>query len=129
MNYIVGLLLVCGLFFFAVGAVGVIRLPDFYTRLHSAGMLDSMGLLLCMGALALLSLQDFGVPALLTCLKIVLIVVFVYITSPTATHAIVDAGVRAGLKPWTKRDENVTKDSQGSVQEEEAWTHKHMERN
>jgi multicomponent Na+:H+ antiporter subunit G len=39
-------------------------------------------------------------------LKILLIVVFVYITSPIASHAIMDAGVRAGLKPWTKENQN-----------------------
>jgi multicomponent Na+:H+ antiporter subunit G len=39
---------------------------------------------------------------LLTSLKILLIVVFIFLASPTATHGIVDAGVRAGLAPWTK---------------------------
>jgi multicomponent Na+:H+ antiporter subunit G len=39
----------------------------------------------------------------MTALKIILIVVFVFITSPTAIHAIIDAAVRAGVKPWSKR--------------------------
>jgi multicomponent Na+:H+ antiporter subunit G len=57
-----------------------------------------------MAGLALLALLEHGVSvaSTLNCLKIVLIVVFIYITSPTATHAIVDAGVRAGLLPWAK---------------------------
>jgi multicomponent Na+:H+ antiporter subunit G len=55
-----------------------------------------------MSAIALFSLQDLSRANFLTAAKIILIVIFVYITSPTATHAIVDAGVRAGLKPWTK---------------------------
>jgi multicomponent Na+:H+ antiporter subunit G len=42
---------------------------------------------------------------LLTSVKILLILVFVFLASPTATHAIVDAGVRAGLSPWEKGDE------------------------
>jgi multicomponent Na+:H+ antiporter subunit G len=42
---------------------------------------------------------------LLTSLKMMLILVFVFLASPTATHAIVDAGVRAGLAPWTKGEE------------------------
>jgi multicomponent Na+:H+ antiporter subunit G len=40
-----------------------------------------------------------------TSFKMMLIVLFVFVLSPTATHAIVDAGVRAGLKPWTKEKE------------------------
>lgn len=103
-DYIVITLLVSGLFFFFAGAVGVIRFPDFYSRLHPAGMLDSLGLLLSMAGIALYTLLHHGlsVASVLTSLKIMLIVVFVYITSPTATHAIIDAGMRAGLKPWTK---------------------------
>ncbi len=105
MDIVVTLLLLCGLFFFTGGAVGIIRFPDFYSRLHPAGKLDSMGLLMSLGGLALYSLHDFSAGSILTSLKIVLIVVFVFITSPTATHAIVDAGVRAGLDPWTKDDD------------------------
>ncbi|QTA86250.1 monovalent cation/H(+) antiporter subunit G [Desulfonema magnum] len=102
MNIIVTIFLICGLIFFFGGAVGIIRFPDFYSRLHPAGKLDTMGLLMTMLAMALYSLHDFCVASVLTSLKIILIVVFVFITSPTATHAIVDAGVRAGLEPWTK---------------------------
>ncbi len=105
MDIIVTIFLICGLFFFTGGAVGIIRFPDFYSRLHPAGKLDSMGLLMSMGSLALYTLHDLSVSSILTSLKIVLIVVFVFITSPTATHAIVDAGVRAGLDPWTKEDQ------------------------
>ena len=95
-------LLIFGLVFFFGGSVGILRFPDFYTRLHPAGKLDTAGQLLMMSAIALYVLQEFNLHNFLTATKIVLIVIFVYITSPTATHAIVDAGVRAGLKPWTK---------------------------
>ncbi len=99
------LLITAGIFFFFAGAVGVIRFPDFYSRLHPAGMIDSMGLLLSMSGLALYVLSHGGLTGanILTAIKIILIVIFVYITSPTATHAIVDAGIRAGLAPWTKK--------------------------
>jgi multicomponent Na+:H+ antiporter subunit G len=96
------LLLICGLFFFTGGAVGIIRFPDFYTRLHPAGKLDTAGQLMTLSAAALFVLEDITRGDLLTAAKIILIVIFVYLTSPTATHAIVDAGVRAGLKPWEK---------------------------
>lgn len=110
MDYVVIAIIVLGLFFYFAGSVGVIRFPDFYSRLHPAGMLDSMGLLLVMIGLAIhvalgTATGDPGIDSndILSAVKIVLIVVFVYITSPTATHAIVDAGVRAGLGPWTKK--------------------------
>jgi multicomponent Na+:H+ antiporter subunit G len=105
MDIIVCLLLFAGLFFFTGGAVGILRFPDFYSRLHPAGKLDTLGALLAMIALALFNLHHFSLGALLTSLKMLLILVFVFLASPTATHAIVDAGVRAGLAPWTKGEE------------------------
>jgi len=102
MNIIVTIFLISGLIIFTGGAVGIIRFPDFYSRLHPAGKLDTMGLFMSMLAIALYTLHDFSINSILTSLKKILIVVFVFITSPTATHAIVDAGVRAGLGPWTK---------------------------
>ncbi len=101
-NLIAALFVCLGLVFFTGGAVGIIRMPDFYSRLHPAGKLDTMGLLMSMLGMALYTVQGFALGDLLTGLKIILIVVFVFITSPTATHAIVDAGVRAGLEPWTQ---------------------------
>lgn len=105
MIYLVGLLLAIGLLFFLGGGVGIIRLPDFYSRLHAAGKLDTLASLTMLLALALANVNHLTLLELLTGLKILLIVVFVFIASPTATHAIVDAGVRAGLKPWSKEDE------------------------
>jgi multicomponent Na+:H+ antiporter subunit G len=100
-SFLAAVLIVLGLFFFAGGSVGILRFPDFYSRLHPAGKLDTMGLLLSLTGIALYVVQDLTLSAILTALKIMLIVVFVFITSPTATHAILDAGVRAGLSPWT----------------------------
>ncbi|MBW1997217.1 MAG: monovalent cation/H(+) antiporter subunit G [Deltaproteobacteria bacterium] len=102
MNFIVTVFLACGLIFFAGGAVGILRFPDFYSRLHPAGKLDTMGSLFMLFALALFNAHHFSLANLLTSLKIVLIVVFIFLSSPTAIHGIVDAGVRAGLTPWTK---------------------------
>ncbi|RLC23074.1 MAG: sodium:proton antiporter [Deltaproteobacteria bacterium] len=102
MNIVVIALLVFGLVFFTGGAVGIIRFPDFYSRLHPAGKLDTMGALLMMSALALFNLHHFSLGTFLTSVKIILIVVFVFLSGPTVIHAIVDAGVRAGLNPWTR---------------------------
>ena len=101
MTILFSLLLFCGLVFFTGGTVGILRFPDFYSRLHPAGKLDTFGLVTTMGALSIYVMFSLNQP--LTALKIVLIVVFVFITSPTATHAIVDAGMRAGLRPWKKK--------------------------
>jgi multicomponent Na+:H+ antiporter subunit G len=102
MDLIVGFLILFGFLFFTGGAVGILRFPDFYSRLHPAGKLDTMGVLLSASALALYNLHPFSLANLLTSFKIVLIVIFVFLASPTATHAIVDAGMRAGLSPWKK---------------------------
>lgn len=96
------ILLFIGIFFFFGGAVGILRFPDFYSRLHPAGKLDTAGQLFTMGGLALYTIQDLSLGALLTSIKIIMIVVFVFLTSPTATHAIIDAGFLAGLRPWTR---------------------------
>ena len=102
MDIIVTVLLICGLIFFTGGAVGILRFPDFYSRLHPAGKLDTMGSLAALVALALFNLHHFSLATVLTSIKILIILVFVFLSSPTAIHGIVDAGVRAGLTPWTK---------------------------
>ena len=102
MNNIVLFLLIIGLLFFTGGSIGILRMPDFYSRLHPAGKLDTAGQLLTLSAIALFVLQDLSLQNFLMASKILLIVIFIFITSPTATHAIIDAGMRAGLKPWTK---------------------------
>ena len=108
MDIIVTILLMVGLLFFTGGSVGIIRFPDFYSRLHPAGKLDTAGQVFAMSAMALYILNEFSIHSLLTAFKIILIVVFVFFTSPTATHAIVDAGVRAGLGHWIKSWPQVT---------------------
>ena len=102
MDILVTILLVIGLVFFTGGGVGILRFPDFYSRLHPAGKLDTVASLLMIFALALYNLHHFSIGNLLTALKLVLIVVFLFLSSPTAIHGIVDAGIRAGLAPWTK---------------------------
>ncbi len=103
MGVISFVLLLGGLVFYAGGSVGIIRFPDVYSRLHPAGKLDTMGLFMTMSGMALYVLSDWSISALLTALKIMLIVVFIFITSPTATHAMADAGMRAGLVHWSRK--------------------------
>ena len=99
-NDIIAIVLVVGgLFFLLMGALGLFRFPDFYTRMHAAGKCDTLGSLLLVTGIALHNGLSLG------SVKIIFIAVFIFLTSPTATHAIVDAGVRAGLAPWTKGEE------------------------
>ena len=102
MHWISAPFLILGLVFFSGGCVGILRLPDFYTRLHAAGKLDTLGSLLMMSGLALHTALQLTPSAALTAFKLMLIVVFIFLSSPTATHSIVDAGIRAGLEPWTR---------------------------
>ena len=90
------LVLLVGLFFIAAGVVGVLRLPDFYTRSHALGKSDTLGVALTVGALALRG------GATLTSVKILLIVAFVTLANPTATHALGRAAYRAGIAPWRR---------------------------
>jgi len=82
-----------GLFFILAGTIGVLRLPDFYTRLHAAGMTDTLGAEFILLALIL------QCDSLQMVLKLLLVAFFLLVTSPTATHAVAHAAYRAGLKP------------------------------
>jgi multicomponent Na+:H+ antiporter subunit G len=94
------IIIVAGAGFSIVGAIGLLRFPDFYTRLHAAGITDTLGAwLILLGVL-------LQVESWLVAIKLVLIVVFLFFTSPTATHALARAALTSGLKPWTKDREN-----------------------
>ena len=75
-----------------VGGIGIHRFPDFYTRLHAAGITDT----LC-AALFLLGL-GFQAGMSLATLKLFLIFIFVFITSPTASHSLASAAMHGGLQ-------------------------------
>ena len=91
-----------GLFFFLAGTVGILRLPDFYSRLHAAGKCDSLAAVLMIIGIALYNLEPYSFGALLVSAKLLLIAIFIFITSPTATHAITEAALVLGVKPWTR---------------------------
>jgi len=88
-----------GAFFFLVGTIGILRLPDFYTRTHAATKCDTLGAGSILVGLAVY--MGFEVDAL----KILAIAAFVLLTSPTAGHALARAAFRTGLTPWTRSSE------------------------
>ena len=97
-SFIAIFFLIGGLFFFITATIGLLRFPDFFTRLHATGKGDTLAVLLSLIGLG------FYEGISLTGLKIVFIAVFMFFAQPTATHAISRAGLRCGLKPWMKGD-------------------------
>ncbi|MBW2630966.1 MAG: monovalent cation/H(+) antiporter subunit G [Deltaproteobacteria bacterium] len=85
-----------GIFFFTAATIGILRFPDFFTRLHATGKSDTLAVLLCLIGLAIYE----GIST--TALKIVFIAVFMALAQPTATHAISKAALRRGVQPWMK---------------------------
>jgi len=90
---VVGASILSGLFFVLAGTLGVLRLPDFYSRLHAAGMTDTLGAELILFGLIVQS----GFTQ--TSLKILIVGFFLLMTSPTATHAVANAAHKAGIEP------------------------------
>ncbi len=103
LNVITVLFLTSGLIFFLGSVVGIMRFPDFYTRLHAAGKGDTFSTELMLLGFAAYNLHHFTWSALLVSLKVLIIGVFIFIGSPTASHAIMDAGYSLGIKPWKKK--------------------------
>lgn len=98
-----------GLFFMLVGTLGVLRLPDVYTRLHGAGMTDTMGagfLLLGMAFQTVVDMMDGATGYWLVLVRLVFVYAFLLFTSPIATHALARAGLAGGVEPWTHEEES-----------------------
>ena len=98
------LLIVAGIFFFLGAAVGLLRFPDFYASMHAAGKGDTLSSLLVILGFAVYQLHDFDNFSedwltLLLILKLLAVVLFIFLTSPTATSALMDAGWEDNVKP------------------------------
>ena len=96
---ITGIFLAAGCFFFLVAALGVLRFPDVYSRMHPAGKTDTLGQALSFTGLMIY--EGFN----LTSVKMLFIILFMFIANPVATHALAKAAFVAGVKPWQKGDE------------------------
>ena len=98
-----------GLVFFFGTALGLLRFPDFYTRMHAAGKGDTLStilMLLGFGSLELREIPEHGFSAFLVFIKIFLIGVFIFNANPTASHAISHAGYKLGIKPWKNKNDS-----------------------
>ena len=86
-------LISAGSFFVIVGAIGLYRFPDFWTRLHAASVAESAGVILLLAGIMVQA--GWGLIAV----KLLIIGVFLFITGPTSTHALANAALVSGVRP------------------------------
>lgn len=85
--------IVIGAFFAVVGAFGIVRLPDIFSRMHGAGMVDTMGIMMMLTGLM------FQADDWIVVVKLGLILLFIFFTSPTITFALARAAIYGGVNP------------------------------
>ena len=91
-------LLLAGSFFLVTGALGMVRLPDVFTRMHAAGMTDTMGAGLVLAGLCVHSGFTLATG------RLGLILAFLWFTCPIATHALAKAALAGGVEPYSLPD-------------------------
>ena len=96
MTVLAVILMLGGAFFLTVSCIGLIRLPDFYSRTHAVGKSETLGTMLLLVGLAIYNGWS------VTSLKILIISLFVLIANPSAIHAISRAALYCSLEPWTR---------------------------
>ncbi|GAA0203233.1 monovalent cation/H(+) antiporter subunit G [Kangiella japonica] len=111
-------LLLLGGFICVSGAIGMHRFPDFFSRMHAASVTDTLG-----GGLVLVGLMLQVEGQYIVLIKLILIVLFIFLTSPTASHALAKAALHGGLRPklgsnQEEQDEDVLR-SFGPVKSED----------
>ena len=95
------ILIFSGLIFFMGASVGLMRFPDFYTRMHAAGKGDTLSTILITAGMAAQVLSHFDLVNLFVAIKIIAIAVLIMLTSPTSTHLLMKAGYDDGIDPVT----------------------------
>lgn len=99
-----------GSFLCVTGGVGLLRLPDFFCRVHAAGVTETLAApILLVGVM--LHQGEFNQDTF----KLMLIALFMLITSPTASHAMAKAALHGGLKPLVYKEENDKPEGPGGV--------------
>lgn len=105
LDIVSSILLIAGVFFGLSGAVGLFKFPDFFTRVHAASVTDSISAILILGGLLLQTSFDLNTA------KLLFILMFLMITSPTASHALAKSARHGGLlslaeaKPEQQKEE------------------------
>lgn len=91
LDIVSSVLLIAGVFFGLSGAIGLFKFPDFFTRVHAASVTDSIASILIIGGLLLQTSFDLNTA------KLLFILLFLMITSPTASHALAKSARHGGL--------------------------------
>ncbi|MCC6908247.1 MAG: monovalent cation/H(+) antiporter subunit G [Phycisphaerales bacterium] len=86
-----------GIFFMFVGAIGVVRLPDAYNRLHATSKCSTLGIM----GLALAAVFHVGTLAVTT--KALMTIVFAFVAAPVGSHMLAKAAHIDGMKPWDRQ--------------------------
>lgn len=96
LSIVSAVLIVIGLFFLLVAALGMLRLPDVFSRSHAVSLTDSLGAAFLLVGLALY--QGFTANAV----KILVVLALLYLLNPVIAHANVRAALRSGVRPWSR---------------------------
>ncbi len=102
-------LIIAGVFFTITGAIGLVRLPDVFTRMHGAGVVDTMGIGFILIGLML------HAPTVIVAIKLFLILAFIFFTSPTTCYALARATIHAGVKPLLSTDVKKTEKKSSKI--------------
>jgi multicomponent Na+:H+ antiporter subunit G len=89
----VALFVLLGIFFMLIGSIGILRLPDFFSRTHAMSKSDTLGILFVVLGLVI---HD---GTLANSLKLLLIMIFIALSNPVGAHALANAALKKGMKP------------------------------
>lgn len=98
-EFIAGLFLAGGAFFLLASAIGMLRLPDFYCRLHASGNSETLGVMLSLMGLVIYE----GLT--LTSLKMIMIFLLIFLGNPICTHILSKAAYKSGHHVWTLEED------------------------
>ena len=87
--------IVLGLLIMLVGSLGILRLPDFFTRTHAASKVDTTGIIFLLAGLAVYEGLTLGMG------KLLIAIAFIMLANPVAIHALARAAWNHGERPWT----------------------------
>ena len=97
MTLVAIILIVIGLLFLVVGAIGMLRLPDVFTRAHALSLTDSLGAVFVLAGLAIY--EGFTI----NFLRIIVVLLLIYLMNPVISHATLRAAYRSGLRPPSQK--------------------------
>lgn len=98
-EFIAGLFLAGGAFFLLASAIGMLRLPDFYCRLHASGNSETLGVMLSFMGLVIYE------ELTLTSLKMIMIFLLIFLGNPIGTHILSKAAYKSGHHVWTLEED------------------------